>query len=252
MKRRWIILIAVPVIPAVGAACLWWLARTAPSWYEPLDPADARVAEMAEGVEYGLVAEFHRIRPDAEPWTLRIREEYLNAWLASRMPEWIAHEDDLNWPEEFSAPQIRVGEDGIDLAVEVDIDGARHVLVTRVNPEVRDGRLELTFDRVGIGRVALPGAPAGKLLDLVDGMAPGGVLDPVVIDTLRQALGAGAGLDLGSHLELPDGRRVELLDLLARDGALDVTSRTLPPGKNDDNGDSDDAASAAGGEDRRP
>ena len=38
-----------------------------------------------------------------------------------------------------------------------------------------------------------------------------------------------AGGDAGSVVRLADGRSVELVDLRLADGALEITSRTLPP-----------------------
>lgn len=209
-----------------GGAWVWSRARLAPTWYAPPDPADERVAELAERVEYGVVEEFHKIREEPEPWTVRFREQHLNAWLATRMREWIAHEQDLAWPEELGTPQVHVEGRHLQVAIEVRANGASRVVTARLTPEVVGERLHIRLDRVGLGRVAMPGEPAEKLLELVEEISPNTVLSDAASRRVFDILTGREPLD--AIVELSDGRRVELVGFRIEDGIVDVTSRTLP------------------------
>ena len=224
--RRWCISIVLLLVIVAGGAWLWRCARSAPSWYATLDPNDQAVIGLADTVEKRLLEEFHKIRPDEDPWTVRVREHQLNAWLAARLPEWIAHEEDLDWPRELGAPQIHVEEDGINLAVEVTLDDHAQVITTRLTPQIIDGHVYLTVDRVGVGRIALPGEGAEKLLELIERIAPDGVFDESVADRFLGML-SGNEEAAGSRISLSDGRLVELIEMHLSDGAIDLTGRTL-------------------------
>jgi hypothetical protein len=228
-RRLWgcLLLILVFVLAlAGGAAWLWRQARSAPAWYSPPDPGAQPVATLAETVEYRMTEEFQKIR-DEDAWTLRIHEEQVNAWLAARMPEWIAHEPDLEWPREFGIPQIRVDGRGIDLAIPVGAGGRSAVLIARLDPEIVGGQMHLNLERAGIGRLSLPGEPAQTLMSAIEQVAPGGALDDEAVQSLLSLLSGEQGIS--SLVDLSDGRRVELLDLTLADGMIELTSRTLPP-----------------------
>ena len=236
MKKRrrrirlfWRILLSLVVLIVLAGAFLWYHATSAPEWYAPPDPDDAQVAEYAERVEYRLVEEYQKIRQEEEPWTMRLDDGQLNAWLAARLPEWTAHEKDFHWPAGFGVPQVHVEEDGINLAIEIEAAGQSGVLVTRLAPRIVDGQIRLEVSRVGMGRVTLPGEPARALADLLEELAPG------------QDLGGGGARNLlgvlsGNHavearMGLADGRLVELLHVQLGDGTIELTNRTLPAGR---------------------
>jgi hypothetical protein len=186
------------------------------------------VAELAERTEYGLVEAFHKIRADDEPWTVRLGETHVNSWLASRLPAWAEHDETTEWPEELRGPQVRLDEGGIDLAVEIDYEGTARVLVARLTPRLTEEGLQLVVDSVGVGRLGVPGPVAGKVVELLDRLAPGGVVDARTAQEFVGVLTGGAPLD--AHIELSDGRRVQLMDMLLTDGAIEFTNRTLPGG----------------------
>jgi hypothetical protein len=227
-RRRRILgsLLVLCMIFIGGAAWVWSRARLAPTWYVPPDPADEQVAELAERVEYGVVEEFHRIREEPEPWTVRFREQQLNAWLAARMPEWIAHEQNFAWPEELGTPQIHVDGEHVNVAIEVRTNGSSRVVTARVTPEIVGDRLHIRLDRVGLGRVAMPGEPAERLVKLVEEISPNTVLSDAATKRVFDILSGREPLD--AIVELSDGRRVELVGFRIENGIVDVTSRTLP------------------------
>jgi hypothetical protein len=207
------------------------VSRTVPEWYQPPSPQNAEVSRLAERVEYRLVEETRKIREPEDLWTLRVREEQINAWLATRLPEWIAHEQGVQWPPQLGTPQVRVDRGHVALALPVGDDAYRRVVVARLGAEVRDGGLWLSLERVQVGRLAIPGDPLDTLLamarrtplqDQIDGTAWKPVLDVL------------SGREpLEPMLELGDNRRVELMDVRCRRGAIEFTSRTHgvhPPG----------------------
>ncbi len=225
LRLFWRILTSLFVLAALGAGVLWLMANSAPSWYAPPDPADEQVAELAESVEYQLVERFHKIRPESEPWTVRIREGQINAWLASRMPEWIAHDQSFDWPEGLGTPQVHFSEEGVSLAVAAHLQDTERVLVTRLTPEIVDGRLRFSVDRMGIGNLRLPGHSIDKLIGLINRISSGAALDANAAEGLADILAGEQDFD--SHVDLADGRRVEIIDLALSDGVLDLTSRTV-------------------------
>lgn len=222
------ILLALTLVVGIGGGWLWRQSRMPPAWFQPPAAPGAADADMAEGIEYQVVETFHKLRPETDTWTVRIREEQINAWLAARLPDWIAHHE-IDWPEDFGLPQARVGPAGIDLAVEVGAGEGRRVVVTRIAPRLVDGAIRLDVERVGVGRVALPGEAAGRVLDIIDRIAPGSVIDEDMAQRLVAVLTDGDGF--GPAIELGDGRRVELVDVVLTDGAIALTNRTVPGGR---------------------
>jgi len=226
VKRRWRILFLVFLLLLVGLAWVWGESRRAPAWYAPPDPRSVAVVEMAEQVEYGVVEHFHKIREDEEPWRMEVSDGQINAWLAARLPEWLAHEGSGAWPADVGLPQINIGENGIDIALEAPVGDTRQLLVSRLAPQIIDGRMRVEVNRVGVGRVAVPGAPAVSIMELIDRVVPAGAAEG---DLMRQLADMLTGRDqMDTLVSLTDGRRVELLDMAFRDGVLELTNRTLP------------------------
>ncbi|MDY7108203.1 MAG: hypothetical protein SYC29_06155 [Planctomycetota bacterium] len=230
MKRsrgRWgcLLLLLVVFLFAAGAAWLWHEARSAPAWYAPPDPRAGPVTELAERIEYNATVQMQKIREADEPWTMRLEQRQINAWLAARLPEWVADES-AGWPEEFGVPQVRIDEAGIDLAIEVAVGGRSGVLVSRLAPRIVDGQLRLNLEKAGVGRLGVSGEPAEKLIGAFERIAPGGAVGD---ETIRRFLDLLAGEEgIPSMLELSDGRRVELIELTLGEEMLEITSRTRP------------------------
>jgi hypothetical protein len=210
------------LLSAALAAVLWSLLTTPPTWYRPPDPADGAVARLADQVEHRMLEEVHRIRPETERWTLRVRETHVNAWLAAKLPDWIAHEHGAAWPEDLGTPQIRFREGWVDLAVAVSTDDDRRTVVVRLEPTVEAARLHLRLARVGVGRLALPGRPITALLDRVAAAvaAVGEAGEPSWAELVD-----GESRPL-PEVSLADDRVVRLIDVACRDGAIDLTWET--------------------------
>jgi len=219
-------------IAAAGAATgwLWWRSSQLPAWWSPPDEADPRAVELGERVEHALVTHAHQIRPSGEPWAIRLREEQANAWLATRLPRWVAHRGhagDEGLPRlvqvRFEPGRVRIG------ALLPEAIG-RGVLDIALLPVMEGGRLKLTVDRVALGRVAVSGDP---LAALVSELKRSRVLDDLVSsdsaeDAERLARAIIDAEPFDPVFELQDGRVVRLLDLMAGNGELVLQWRTDP------------------------
>lgn len=225
--RRWRrLLLGLFIIVIACGFALWRLSRIAPSWYRPPDPHDHRIILLADTVEYRLVEEAQKARPaEQDRWTLRVHEGQINAWLSARLPKWIAHQGDAEWPEALGTPQVRIEPSGISLAVPmIQTDSAR-TLVARFKPAMSGDRLQLHVDRLALGRVGLPGEPLANLLQWLEKIAPQ-TLQSQQVQPVIELLAQRKPID--PQIELSDGRRVKLLELRLGDGWLDVSAVTLP------------------------
>src|SRR6185503_12670556 len=115
------LLIVLFLLAVIAGLVLWRLTWTAPRWWAPPNPRNAQVAALADHVELRLIEEAQRIRPVEEPWTIRIRQEQVNAWLSAKLPQWIEHlrrDEQLEWPQQLGTPQVKFDRDGISLGLE--------------------------------------------------------------------------------------------------------------------------------------
>ncbi|MCH7545000.1 MAG: hypothetical protein IID30_01180 [Planctomycetes bacterium] len=213
------------VLVLVGIAALWGLTRMTPHWYEPPNPTDEKVLELADRVEFRLLEEFQKIRPDPEPWKLRVRENQLNAWLATKLQDWIAHKENLIWPEDLDMPQIRFEPDGISLAVAVESLGPSKIIVTRMMPRFEGGELLVTVNRFSLGRLNIPGKPVERIAGLIDEYASSAEIDDPVAFLFLRMLRGDEHID--PVLDLADSRRVRLTNLELENGSVILTAKTL-------------------------
>lgn len=212
------------LILGLGAVVLWDRAGKAPTWYDPPDPQRAEVVQAADDVEYNLLAAAQEIRTADEVWAIRVREDHINAWLAARLPEWLAHDGRGGWPASLGTPQVSLEAAGIRLGIPVDEAGAERVMSVRLVPDLRDGTLRFTMDRAWVGQVGLPGAPVSAFLELLREHAGSSFDDPdtrAIIDLLTEERSTDP------EVTLADGRRVRLENLRLGDGTLDLSCRTV-------------------------
>jgi len=114
------------IIGALFAGSLvvaWALLHAAPSFYAPANAADPQVASSGASVESTVARELSRVRPAAsdagtqyrsEPWTITLTHDEINAWLASRLPQWLASRD-ARLPEGLSNPCVEITPQGVTL-----------------------------------------------------------------------------------------------------------------------------------------
>lgn len=206
------------LILGVTCAILWQLTREKPTWWSPVDLSDANVAIEAEQFEYSLIEKSHKIRPKSEPWAIRIHDEDINAWLAERLSAWLTHDQDLNWPENISMPQIRLSKDQITLAVEIREENRSRVVSLKLEPQMIDEELLLRIDGISLGRLSLPGRPVAQVASWLNEAAPEGFFDDLRVSRLLDLLLEGRAIK--PIQSLSDGREVRLVDIACEDGSL--------------------------------
>lgn len=220
------ILIGLILMAVICAAGLAWLTWSAPAWYEPPSPEDRKAVALADKVEYRLVEEVQKIRPlERDEWTLRVHDGQINAWLSVRLPKWIAHQENAQWPEQLGTPQVRFQPKGVSVALPLREGRFTRTLVARFIPAFVDGKLQLRVDEVSLGRINVGGEPLAKLIELLESVNPEALRSAQVqpiIDLLSQ------GELVEPELELSDGRRVKLLNVRLGEGTMDLTAVTTP------------------------
>ena len=222
-RRIVVVLLALFVI---GVAFILWASNTPPAWYNPPDRHNAEAEQLADDFEYRLIEEAQKIRKPARQWTVRIRESHLNMWLATRLPQWIEHHHDMDWPPHLDTPQAHIEPDGISLAIDLRGDDSSHIVVARFMPSLNDGALSVRTTRLAVGRLAVPGDPAAKLAKrLRDARGDQSSKDESLVALVQRVLTGEDTLD--PVFELSDGRRVRLVALQLHNGAMDATNETL-------------------------
>jgi hypothetical protein len=231
MRRLFRIALVVLALLVVGGVVLWRVSRTPPAWYHPPDVRAPAVNELAETVENRMVEQAQKVRPRAEQWSLRIRENQVNAWLATRLPKWIANQGEAEWSANRGALQVRFEPGAISLAAPIERGSSSRTLVARVQPTLESTGLRLNLDRVALGRIALPGEPLANLLRIVEPMLPASF----DFDRARALMNVLDGTTLVEpEINLADGRRVRLMALRIDEGVLEFTAQTLNESSGDE------------------
>lgn len=225
---------------STAAVALWGMAGAAPSWWKPLNLAEPKVIELAQTVENHLASTAHAYRgrpaPSAEnadvlvtgePWTITVTSEQANAWLNTRLPQWIDGRDDaIEWPREFSELQVDFADGLVRVGVFAQAAGASQYFSASFVPTIRDGALWLEVRTLALGRLGLP---AGWFISaLAD--------DPKYVSTeirrdartqrLLDALAGERSLTDDPCIPLSDGRCVRLLGVRVLPGAIELRCRT--------------------------
>jgi len=222
LRRFLRVLIGFTTLFLLSAATLWLLATSSPGWYAPRFHPEA--AALGETVEYRLTEEFQKIRPDNEPWTIRLREDQVNAWLVHRLPEWLAHDAGWTWPDNFGIPQLRFSVDGADCALPVAFEDLTLVCRLTLVPSVTDLGVHLLIRDPGLGRFRLQLLGQERIHALLSARS----LPPELKGmNIRQVLGSVAGdVICESTWNLLDGRPIDVDAVRFGDGYMDLQCRT--------------------------
>jgi hypothetical protein len=224
--RRWLAAaLIVAVLASAAAIGLWQLTWMAPAWWAPLDPGDEQTAQLAERVEYRLAEEAHKVRPEPKPWWIEIKQDQINAWLAARLPEWVAHAHGIQWPADVGLPQVNVDTGGVRLGLDIETDAGTRYVVAHLKPSIVDGELALTLDGMSVGRLWIPGSSVGAVVDRLADTDAGRFLDDPGVNALIGLLEGGRRID--PTLTLHDGRRVRVLDVRWNRDALLLQAQTI-------------------------
>jgi hypothetical protein len=197
------------------AVVAWWLAGLTPRWYQPVAADNAAAMALGETAEYRLVEEFQRIRPVDEVWRLRIPEAAINAWLATRLRQWLAGRGGA-WPPELGSPQVRITPAGITVGVSADAIGGRVGLLT-LTPNIADGRLSFAT-AAGLGSLPI-GIPSQFITPHL--MAAAGTSDSLAfLATILQ------GDSMSAAVPLVDYRHVHIHTIALEPGACVIRAST--------------------------
>lgn len=224
MKRRssgtrralWRSLAAAALLVALTALVVWRLLSARPAWWNPAEPSAAESLSRGEYLENQIVTAFHKVRPaDATRWTLELDAQWINAWLATRLPLWAANRN-LSWSATLHEANVSISEGRLHFGARYGAGESGQVYSVDFQPELDgQGRLRLKALRIRAGRLPLP---LGLALDSLEGLSRNW---PELNAALR-----GDGID--PVFRLSDGRRVALRGLAFEDYRLLLTLETLP------------------------
>lgn len=218
------LLLSVVLIGAAVAYTGWRLSWEQPAWYAPPDARDDRVVRLADDAEYEFLQVSQLVRPEQEPWTLHLTDAEINAWLAARLPQWILHDANLQWPEQIGTPQVMIEPDGIRVAAPVRAGTVSRTVVARLSPMIADdGGIAMPLTGIALGRVWVPGEPLSRLVDAVREAAPDFLNDPRVQDAVKVLAGE---VTLPAEFDLADGRRVRVKHIALDSGGVSITAIT--------------------------
>ena len=219
-------ILALAVLALLAAAVVVWeLSWQKPDWWAPPEATDERVADVAQQIEYSLIEQAHTVRPDDEPWSVRIHDGHVNAWLASRLPSWLAHSQELDWPGGFGQPQVRFEPGGVTVAIELAGNGRQRFVAVRLVPTMVADQLRLVVDQVSLGKLTIPGKPVGEVVARLKEAAPSGFVDDPEVQLVMQWLLEGRLLD--PVATLADGRIVRLVAVRCEEGTVVMRCRTI-------------------------
>ena len=224
LRRAALVLLLIVIVAAVA---IWRLTWIAPAWYAPPAASDAQAATLADKVETRVLEEAQKIRESpADRWTVRVRQEQINAWLCFKLRKWIEYDRGGSWPQQLGTPQVRIEPDGLSIAMPIarDAKASARTLVARLKPRIDRGALALELDRVALGRISLPGEPLANLLETLSDAVPQATDDATlksVLDLIAQRT------QIDPVIRLSDGRHVRLIDLRLGEGFIDITAQTL-------------------------
>ncbi|MCH8004650.1 MAG: hypothetical protein IH888_00300 [Planctomycetes bacterium] len=231
ISRRLIVLVALAGAVAIAAG-VWWMSWLAPTWWVAPEPLNQRWIDLAGLVEKRLAQETHRKRTPGTSWTIRLREQQLNAWLATRLLPWVAHfgsdgNETIDWPSAVGPPQVHLSEEGLSVAVEMVTGGRSRFVEAQATPKMSDGGLQLNLKGTRLGRVPIPRKPGRQVLRLLGTMTSATFVEHPMLKHLVQI--ADGREPINPTLTLADGRTVRLTAIRCGKGFLDLTLETLPP-----------------------
>ena len=216
-RRRLGLAVAAVLVPAL---VLFLAISIPPSGWSPV-PADPAAAELrGEALERFLSAEFSQVRPDDAPWAIRLREDDVNAWIATRLPKWEANAG--HPPSPAAEVRFRAGE--VRMRVTLDGFGVDPVLEAGLAPAVVDGpggtALTLRLRSVSLGRLPLPRFGASLITASLEAAGLRSMTPSAVSAVTEDRFAVDYGLS--------DGRTVRLDAIAVEEGGLVLEVRTLP------------------------
>lgn len=224
LKRAAIAILLVLSVLFVTLTIVGWyaysLTQREPSWWANAAIANTEDARTRAGqLEQGVSAALHDSRDDGEPWSVRVRDADINAWLTHRLEPWLANRS-METPEDFEPPRLRVENGRVAVGLPSPDPRFEGILTVEFTPAMSpDGRLVAEDRSFAIGRLPLPdpGALGGVSAELRRA-ARGTPAEPFIGALLD------AGTALPSEITLSDRRVVSLRDVTLKEGGqVDLT-----------------------------
>lgn len=208
MKKTLIITLLCIALLACGVGIVAWLSRQPQSWYAAQNTVTPELEILSQRAEYRLTEEFHKVRPENETWKLRIPDELINAWLATRLEDWLTHEQGLELPPELHNPQVHVSPDGVwfGAMVEIEEDDPRPIAI-QLAMHIENGMCIVEPIAIRLGRVPIPVSVFKKAIE----------------ETSDEVFAVEA------IAPLMDDREVEITTITLEDGALVLACQTRLP-----------------------
>lgn len=160
-KRRviwWLVVFILAIGFALGGTA-WWAWRqynATPEYWQVIDHDDPMVRADAEAFEAHVTNELSQHMPSDETWRLELPSEQINRWLASRLPDWLANQDE-QLPDGVNHPMVAIGPRQVVAAVEIRLGGQKKIISLSYEPSADDdGVVVLVADRFRLGRLWLP------------------------------------------------------------------------------------------------
>ncbi|MBL9147724.1 MAG: hypothetical protein JNM94_03435 [Phycisphaerae bacterium] len=206
LRRR---AVAVTVGVAIAAGVMGYVLSRPPAWWNPPSRVDPVAVVAGEKLENACVTEVHRVRPRGESWAVRVRDDDVNAWIATRLPKWLEHSGTVDAPQAM----VRFRPDRIEIGARVE--GVPSVSVLRCSPRMENGRLRLDGLRTRLGDLPLPFVHGILTRELAAALE-----SPDAPDELRALAALLAGEAAAPRFSLGDGRIVELRNIEVDEGEL--------------------------------
>ena len=211
------LLIALGVLLLIIGLLVFW----PQSWFDPVGRDDPARVQLGEQVEFRLLEELQKIRPDGEFWRLRITDEAINAWLATRLRSWMNHQD-APWPQGLSVPQIHFSRSGIDLGISIEGVAGGFPLILGFRPTLTEGRFRLQPGWVRIGQLPIPFARSAldsRIEELIPRLE--GPVSTLISTLLDEAA-------MEAVVPLVDGRSVAISGFRLDSGGMILQAVTRP------------------------
>lgn len=133
-------------------------AHAEPLWWQTIIQTQQHTgaADAARSVEAFATTQLSSPREQTQPWTLRLPEAHINAWLGTRFKDWITNERAATWPEGLERFAIRVHDSEITLAALYPIAGKPRVAWWTFAPTISPLDQPLKLTKVGINELEIP------------------------------------------------------------------------------------------------